>query len=113
MPKKLMTSITSIKSNAGSSIDVRLTHQLKWFHHTGTFETGLSDCHRLVRFFLKAYCNKLPQKTIEYSNYKKFNKKKLYKLDQELVKEIRNQSVTATFLKISFEWIFDNYAPLK
>ena len=75
MPKKLMTSITCIKSSAGSSINVRLTHQLKWFHHTGAFETGLSDCHRLVRFFLKANYNKRPHKTIEYSNYKKFNKK--------------------------------------
>ena len=85
--KNLITDITCVKFTNGTSIDVPLTNKSTCFHHAATFEAGLSDCHKLILTFFKAYFKKLPPKNIEYRNYKNFNKKKfLYELDQELSK---------------------------
>lgn len=62
LPEKLMTSITSVKSKTGSSIDVPLTYKTKGFYHSGAFRTGLSDCYKPVVTFFKAYFKKLPHK---------------------------------------------------
>ena len=43
------------------------------FSHTATFETGLSDCCKLILTFFKTYLKKLPPKNIDYRNYKNFN----------------------------------------
>ena len=42
--KNLITDITFVKSTNRTSIDVLLTNKSKYFHHTATFETDLSDC---------------------------------------------------------------------
>ena len=84
--KNLITDITCVKFTNGTSIDV-LTNQARCFHHTATFETSLSDCHKLILTFFKAYFKKLPPKNTEYRNYKNFNENNfLYELDQELSK---------------------------
>lgn len=44
----------------------------KSFHHIGTFETGLSNCHKQALIFLKVYFKKFPHKIIEHLTYKKF-----------------------------------------
>ena len=85
--KNLITDITCANSTNGTSIDVLLTNKSRSFHHTATFETGLSDCHKLILTFSKAYFKKLPPKNIECRNYKNFNRNNfLHELDQELSK---------------------------
>ena len=85
--KNLITDITCANSTNGTSIDVLLTNKSRSFHHTATFETGLSDCHKLILTFFKAYFKKLPPKNIECRNYKNFNGNNfLHELDQELSK---------------------------
>ena len=85
--KNLITDITCANSTNGTSIDVLLTNKSRSFHHTATFETGLSDCHKLILTFSKAYFKKLPPKNIECRNYKNFNGNNfLHELDQELSK---------------------------
>ena len=50
------------------------------------FETGLSDCHKLVCSILGAYLKKLPPKTIKYRDQKHFDQKKiLHDLDRKLL----------------------------
>ena len=56
----------------GTFIDVLLTNKSRCFPHTATFETGLSDCQKLIFTFLKAYFKKITLKNIEYRNYKNF-----------------------------------------
>ena len=36
------------------------------FHHTTVFESGLSDCYKMILAFFRAYFKKLPHKNIEY-----------------------------------------------
>ena len=84
----MITDITCVKSTNGTSIDVLLTNKSRCFHHTANFETGLSDCHKLILTFFKAYFKRHPPKNIEYRTFKNFNVDNfLYKLDQELSKE--------------------------
>ena len=64
--KNVITDITCFRSTNGTSIDVLLTNKSRCFHHTSTFETGLSDCDKLILTFFKAYFKKLPPKNIEY-----------------------------------------------
>ena len=64
----LITDITCVQSTNGTSIDVLLTSKSRCFHHTATFETGLTDCHKLILALFKAYFKKLPPKNVEYRN---------------------------------------------
>lgn len=73
-----MNKITCVKSMTGSSIDILLTNRPISFHLVGVFETGLSDCHKLVHTFSKAYFKKPLRQTIKYQNYKNSMKKSLY-----------------------------------
>ena len=63
--KNLTTDIACVKSTNGTSIYV-LLKKIRCFHHAATFETGLiSDCHKLILTFFKAYFKKLPVENIE------------------------------------------------
>ena len=53
--KNLMTNITCIKSIIGSSIDVTLANKIRSFHHTSAFESGLSDCHKMMLTFFRTH----------------------------------------------------------
>ena len=112
----MITNITCAKSTNGTLIGVPLTNKSRCFHHTTTFETGLSDCHKLILTFFKAYFKKLPPKNIEHRNYKKLNENNfLYELDQELSKgSIYNEKhhLCHVFTNI-FRMVLDKHAPIK
>lgn len=110
LPEKLMTSITSVKSKTGSSIDVPLTYKTKGFYHSGAFRTGLSDCYKPVVTFLRLTLRNFLIKR-ECRDYKIFNEEKLFcKLGQEFVKEscIYALTVRSIFLKMSMKWFLTN-----
>ena len=114
--KNLITDITCVKSTNGISNDVLLTNKSRYFHHTDTFETGLSDCHKLILTFFKAYFKKLPPKNIEDRNYKIFNENNfLYELDQELSKGpiyVEKHHQYDVFTNI-FRMVLDERDPIK
>ena len=56
----LMTDITCVKYINGSWIDVLLTNEIRSFHHTATFASGLSDSPKMILTFFSAYVKKLP-----------------------------------------------------
>ena len=66
--KTLITDITCVKSTNGASIDVLLTNKSRYFHHAATFETCLSDCHKLIlhssRLTLRNFLQKILNKGI-------------------------------------------------
>ena len=87
-----------------------LTNRSRSFHSTSVIETSLSDCHKLIVSFFSAYFQRIPPKTIEYINFKNFDKAFfLYDFDQELIigniyKDSNNQYDVFTV---------DKHAPLK
>ena len=66
-----------------------LTTRTRSFLHTSLIETGMSDCHKLTMSLFRASFKQIPAKTIEYSNYNKFNPEAFFhELDQGLSKGI-------------------------
>ena len=79
-------------------------------------EIGLSDCHKLILSFFRAFFKRIPKKTIEYPNYRKFTPEAfLYELDKELNKGIIYNSQDKQYDLFSdiFRTILDHDAPLK
>ena len=82
-----MTEITCVKSINESSIDVFLTNKIRSFHHNATFESGLSNCHKMILTFFRAHFKKLPHKNIEDRNFRNSYKDNfLHELDFKLNK---------------------------
>ena len=77
---------TCFKSQNSTLLDLILTNRPRNFMQSHNFETGLSDCHKLVCSILRAYLKKLPPKTIKYRDQKHFDQKKfLHDLDSKLL----------------------------
>ena len=55
------------------SIDHILTNHARWFQHSGTYETGLSDFYKLTFTVLKMIYAKQKRRMIKHRDYKNFN----------------------------------------
>ena len=76
---------TYFKSQNSTLLDLILTNRPRSFMQSHNFETGLSDCHKLVCSILRASFKKLPPKIIKYRDQKHFDQKKfLHDLDSKL-----------------------------
>ena len=64
---------TCYKSQNHNSIDHFLTNRKTFFKHCQTFETGLSDHHKLISTIMKSGIFKGPHKKKIYWSYKKFD----------------------------------------
>ena len=83
----LVNSVTCVKLQNGTSIDVMLTKRPRGFHNASLIETGLSDCHKMIVSIFRAFFKRLSAKVIEYRNYRTFDYNEfLLNLDQELIK---------------------------
>ena len=72
--KNLIKEPTCFKSlEKPTGIDHILTNHPKSFKHSGTYETGLSDFHKLTYTVLKMHYSKQQHKVIKYRCYKKFD----------------------------------------
>ena len=112
----LISEVTCVNSSVGSSIDVMVTNGPKLFHHTSLIEICLSDFHKLILSFFRAFLKLTPAKTIEYRSYRKFSSEAfLHKLDQELNKGIICNSHDKQYNLFSdiFRITLDQHAPLK
>ena len=72
--KKLIADITCVKSTNGTSIDVFLTNESTCIHHTASFKTTVSNCHKLILIFFKTYFKKLLQKILNKGTVKTLTK---------------------------------------
>ena len=68
-----------------TSIDHILTNHARYFQHSGIYETGLSDFHKLIFTVLKMFYSKQKPRIIKYRDYKNFNKN-TFRMD--LLKEL-------------------------
>ena len=74
----LTKSNTCYKSD-GSCIDLILTNRKYYFKNTSSFETGISEHHRLIYSMLKTTFEKEESKKFTYRNYKQFQWKNFEK----------------------------------
>ena len=69
----LANGVICFKSENGTCIDVMLTNRPRCFHNTRLIEIGLSDCHKMVVFAIRAFFKRLASKEIECRNFKTFD----------------------------------------
>ena len=102
---------TCYKSLAGSTIDLILTNKKFSFKYTQTFETGVSDHHRMIYTMLKTTFQKLPPKKLKYRSYKNIDESKF---QTDLVEEIKSaQPGNFSVLNTCITKVIDCHAPLK
>ena len=71
--RNLVKKPTCFKLQDGTLIDLMLANRPRSFLKSQNFETGPSDCHKLVVSILRAPFKKLPRKIITYRDQKRFN----------------------------------------
>lgn len=77
---------TCFNNKNGALLNVLLSNKPNCFQKTTIFETGLSDCHKLVITIFGSTFIKLPLKTITVKSYKHFNEKLfVHEFDQKLI----------------------------
>ena len=96
-------------SNNPSCIDLILTNKPRSFQNTTTFETGLSDYHKMILTSFKCSYDKMVPKQIMYRDYRKFNEGVFRGELGEATQESNNWSdFESMYLKV-----LDKHAPIK
>ena len=109
--ESLINSPTCYKSINPTCIDLILTNKKKHFMKSATFETGLSDHHRLITTILRKTISKGNSKKMFYRDYKRFDQKKFeaeLKLRLNSQTNVSNSTFQAVFLEI-----LNKIAPVK
>ena len=89
--KSLIKDSTCFKNpEKPTTIDHILTNHPRCFQHSGVYETGLSDFHRLTLTVLKVYHSKQNPKIIQYRDYKNFTNEHF---SRDLLRELSFQNV--------------------
>ena len=104
----LITEPTCFKSPENpSSIDVILTNKKKSFLKSGTYETGVSDHHKLI--FMRSKMDHTVPKVVTYRDYKGIDNEKFSKDIHECVNNAPNFSP----FHREFQFYLERHAPLK
>ena len=96
-----------------TTIDHILTNHPRCFQHSGVYETGLSNFHRLTLTVLKVYHSKQNPKIIQYRDYKNFTNEHFRR---DLLRELSFQNVQPNeFDKFKFiaSKLLNSHASLK
>ena len=107
---------TCFKSQNGTLLALILTNRPRSVMKSLSFETGLSDCHKLVCSILRAPFKKLPPKIVKYRDHKHFYQEKfLHDLDSKLLQGDLFRNCEEPYQKLSeiFIDILNFHAPLK
>ena len=109
--ESLINSPTCYKSTNPSCIDLILTNKKNHFMKSTTFETGLSDHHKLITTILRKTISKGNSKKMFYRDYKRFDQKKF---ETELKFKLNSQTNLSysTFQEVFLE-ILSKIAPVK
>ena len=105
----LISEPTCFKSINPTCIDNFLTNKKTRFMKTLTFETGVSDHHKLIGTMLRSTFAKGKPKKMFYRCYKNFDNKKF---EEELQKQLLSVSDFESF-HFAFKVILNQFAPLK
>ena len=94
-------------------VDLILTNRYRSFQHTTTFETGLSDFHKMIVTVLKTTYAKTGPTVINYRDYKNFSEQTF---KRELKEELDSNETTDldySSFQTCFEKVLDKHAPMK
>ena len=105
----LISEPTCFKSINPTCIDNFLTNKKTRFMKTLTFETGVSDHHKLIGTMLRSTFTKGKPKEMFYRCYRNFDNKKF---EEELQKQLLSVSDFESF-QFAFKVILNQFAPLK
>ena len=100
---------TGFKSINPTCIGNFLTNKKTRFMKTLTFETGVSDHHKLIGTMLRSTFAKGKPKTMLYRSYRNFDNKMF---EEELQKQLPSVSDFESF-QITFKVILNQFSPLK
>ena len=100
--ESLIDSPTCYKSIIPACIDLILTNKKNHFMKSATFETGLSDHHKLITTILRKTISKGNSKKMFYRDYKRFGQKKF---ETELKLKLNSQTnlIYSTFQAVFLE----------
>ena len=107
----LINKPTCFQSNTPTCIDLILTNKKNLFKLTNTFETGISDHHKLVSIILKSGSFKGTHKIKIYRLYKKLDLKNFNRILKDKPEKLTNHSY-AEFEKVFLKEL-NKHAPLK
>ena len=107
----LINKATCFQSNTPTCIDLILTNKKDWFKSSNTFETGISDHHKLVSTILKSGSFKGTPKIKIHRSYKKFELENFNRILKDKLEKLTNHSY-AEFGK-AFLKELNKHAPLK
>ena len=102
---------TCFQSNTPTYIDLLLTNKKNLFKLTNTFETGISDHHKLVSTILKSGSFKGKPKIKIYRSYKKFELENINRILKDKLEKLATHSY-AEFEKVFLEEL-NKHAPQK
>ena len=109
--KSLISEPTCFKGSTPTCIDLFLTNQKNRFMKSSTFETGISDYHKMITTIFKTTFSKGKPKVIKYRCFKSFDKETF---ENSLKSNLCNNDVTS-FEKFHtiFRDTLDQFAPIK
>ena len=109
--ESLLNSPTCYKSKNPTYTGLILTKKKNDFMKSATFETGLSDRHKLITTILRKTISKGNSKKNFYRDYKIFDRKK-FKTELELKSNFQTNLSYSTFQAVFLE-LFNKIAPVK
>ena len=107
----LINKPTCFQSNTPTCIDLILTNKKDLFKLSNTFETGISDHHKLVSTILKSGSFKGTPKIKIYRSYKNFELENFDRILKDKLEKLKNHSY-AEFEKVFLKEL-NKHAPLK
>ena len=113
--KNLIKSDTCFTKTSASSVDIILTNQPRYFMHSLSIETGISDVHTLVVTHMRAHIKKLKPIQIQYRSYKNYDENNFLSdlSNCELIKNKDDPDKMYDELTSNFLKILDKHAPIK
>ena len=98
-----------------STIDLILTNNPRSFQITNVTETGVGDCHKLIKTFMKSYISRLRPKNVHYRSYKNFDEEKFLSDVKEADFSFKASNPDENYLVLTnvFSNIVNKHAPLQ
>ena len=113
--KNLIKAKTCFTKSSESSLDVILTNKPRYFFHSQSIETGISDVHTMVSTMMRSHFTRLKPIKIHYRSYKNYN-------EEYFIRDLSNSSLTSnendpdkmySDLIQKFLTVLNKHAPLK
>ena len=113
--KNLIKAKTCFTKTSESSLDVILTNKPRYFFHSQSVETGISDVHTMVSTMMRSHFTRLKPIKIRYRSYKNYNEEHFIRdlSNSNLISNDDNPDKMYLDLIQKFSNVLDKHAPQK